>query len=248
MIFISIINHKHDKIITENDNLREISKKFRIYIKSNTPATEELINYSKKNGITLINKEFNKGFGENNNYTFNYLNEKKIINDNDFFLVMNPDIYISIKEMSSLEKEIKSLNSEIYTINLFSDNNYKIHEQSIKRFPSLISPIRALFEKNKRNDAYNKKEITEPINVDWAAGSFLLFKKESYMELNGFNEDFFMYFEDAEICRRAHKKRMTLTYIPRIKAIHTGAFQNRVIFSKHFYWYCKSYLRYHFKK
>ncbi|PMJ72617.1 galactosyltransferase-related protein [Vibrio splendidus] len=248
MIFFSIINHNHDSIIIKNENLKEISKFFPIFIKSNTPASQELIRYSNINGITLINSEYRKGFGENNNYVFNHLNERGLINDNDFFLVINPDVYISLSEVQSLEREIRSINSDIYTINLFSDKKHLNHEQSIKRFPKLTSPIRALLRNKNRNDVYDKHQINNPIKIDWAAGSFLLFKKESYIRLNGFNEDFFMYFEDAEICRRANKNKMTLTYIPSIKAMHTGAFKNRDVFSRHFLWYLKSYVRYHLKK
>lgn len=246
MIFLSIINHNHDKMLASNPYLAEIAKKYNVLIKSNTPVTEELLLFSQRNNITLIDKKYGRGFSENNNIVFDYLSKNNIINDDDFFLVINPDVLIDISQLIQLEKETHKVKSDIYTINLFKDSDLSIHEYSIKRFPSLTGPLQGLFLKEKRTDSYDKENICEPIEVDWAAGSFLMFKKKCYDELKGFNQKFFMYFEDVDVCRRAQKKGMVLTYLPNIKAIHKGAFNNRNIFSKHFIWYLKSYLRYHF--
>lgn len=56
----------------------------------------------------------------------------------------------------------------------------------------------------KKNDCVvNKNKITKPTYVDWAAGSFLIFNAFFYSKLNGFNEKYFMYCEDIDICWRA---------------------------------------------
>lgn len=44
---------------------------------------------------------------------------------------------------------------------------------------------------------------SKPIDVDWAAGMFVMFRRESYKAVRGFDhERFFMYMEDVDICRR----------------------------------------------
>ncbi|MDE1292895.1 hypothetical protein [Vibrio aestuarianus] len=84
--------------------------------------------------------------------------------------------------------------------------------------------------------------------VDWAAGSFLVFQADLYKKLNGFDENYFMYFEDVDICFRARKYYdQNVVYLSNIKAIHQGGYQNRKIFSKHFRWYFSSLLRFLFK-
>lgn len=247
MIFFSIINHYHDNIIINNTSLHVLAKKYTIVIKSNTPATEQLKKFTVEHSIILLDCNYFLGFGENNNFVFDYLIKSELISDDDFFLVINPDVTILPGEMVKLDSELHVHSSDIYTINLFYDKQYLKPELHIRRFPKITGPLKGLLNKDYRSDAYDKKSIKKPITVEWAAGSFLLFKKTAYEKLGGFDTKYFMYYEDVDICRRAHKKKMLLTYLPHIKAIHTGAFRNRKIFSRHFRWYIKSYLTYHLK-
>lgn len=247
MIFFSIINHYHDNIIINNSSLHALAKKYTVVIKSNTPASEGLKRFASENAITLLDCCYSLGFGENNNYIFSHLVSNKLIRDNDYFLVINPDVTISPDEMFKLDSELRARDSDIYTINLFYDERYQKPELHIRRFPKLTGPLKGLLNKDYRSDAYDKSLIQKPVNIDWAAGSFLLFKKTAYETLGGFDTKYFMYFEDVDICRRARSKKMLLTYLPHIKAIHTGAFRNRKIFSRHFRWYLKSYLTYHLR-
>lgn len=248
MIFLCIVNHNHDELIINNETLPLLSKKYQIIIKSNTPATDALIKFTKSNKIQLINSHYGLGFGENNNHVFRHLNNNNVISDDDYFLVINPDVKIQHTELKKLQLQTKIVISDMYTINLYNDENYEQPELSIKKFPSIIGPIQGLISKIKRTDAYNKEMITEPKVIDWAAGSFLMFSKRCYESLNGFDESYFMYFEDVDICKRAKQEQMLLTYLPQVKAVHKGAYNNRKLFSQHFYWYLKSYFRYHIFK
>ena len=246
MIFLSIINHNHDQLIVSNTCLAQIAEKNPVIIKSNTPATDSLKKFAASHKITLLDTAYGLGFGENNNYVFNHLVENRTIQDDDFFLVINPDVIITNDELVKLQQTVANFDSDIYTINLFHDEHFKVSELSIRRFPKLTGPLKGLLKKDYRSDAYDKKSINNPIQIDWAAGSFLLFKKKSYEQLGGFSSKFFMYFEDVDICRRAKKMKMPLTYLPNVKAIHKGAFNNRKLYSRHFRWFLISYLTYHF--
>jgi hypothetical protein len=87
------------------------------------------------------------------------------------------------------------------------------------------------------------------MTVDWAAGSFLLFRSGMYTELNGFDTSYFMYCEDIDICWRAKVKvKSPVVYLPHIKALHYAKHANRNVFSKHFYWHVKGVLRFLAKK
>ncbi|ADO47923.1 glycosyltransferase [[Enterobacter] lignolyticus] len=246
MIFLSIINHNHDHLIVANTTLPLIAQSNPVIIKSNTPASDALKNFATRYKITLLNCDYGLGFGENNNYVFQYLVNNNLITDADYFLVINPDVVIESHEFKKLDDAIKTYKSDIFTINLFHDQYYTKPELSVRRFPKLTGPLKGLLSKESRSDAYDKKSITQPLEVDWAAGSFLLFKKSAYEILGGFDTKYFMYFEDVDICRRAKKMEMPLMYLPNIQAIHKGAFNNRKLYSRHFRWYLISYLTYHF--
>ncbi|WP_318478718.1 glycosyltransferase family protein [Photobacterium leiognathi] len=232
-------------MLINNKEITNIAKKFTVVIKSNTKATIELKEHCKKNNIQLLDASYNLGFGANNNYVFSYLKNTKKIKDSDYFLVINPDVTIKKEQLENLLNHALELDAEIFTVNLFRDLEWTIPESSIKRFPTLLGPVKGLLQSKRRNDAYDKKNIIKPTVIDWAAGSFLLFKKTAYETLKGFDDKFFMYFEDVDICRRAKINQMKIIYLPEIKATHKGAFNNRNIFSRHFLWYLKSYLIYH---
>lgn len=56
--------------------------------------------------------------------------------------------------------------------------------------------------------------------VDWLMGSCLMIRKEGF---EGFDERFFMYFEDIDVCRRAWKVDKKVVYNPKAEVIHHHA-------------------------
>lgn len=244
-IYISVVSHYDDKLIIENNVLSVLAKNYTVVLKCNTPASEPLKGYAKQAGIILLDEKYGMGFSQNNNYVFFYCENMLNMTDNDFFLVLNPDLIIEKESLIKLHQRVIDQLPDICTINLYKDISKTQIENSIKRFPSLLTPLITACT-GSRPDLYDKSTIDNPINIDWAAGSFLLFQSKHYNMLNGFNEKYFMYFEDVDLCKRAKKNGLKVTYYPDIKATHLGAYTNRNIFSRHFRWYIRSYVRYHF--
>jgi len=242
-LFISVVNHNHDEMICDNSTLKDLALEHQVILKSNTQASTSLKKYCEENQIHLIQGTNRKGFGANNNEVFRYAEKKLGMKNNDYFLVLNPDVEIDAFTIFDLLKRVKKDNSLISTINLYRDREMTIYDNSIRRFPSLLNPIKTLFGM-KRTDHYDKSKISTSLHVDWAAGSFLLFEFSVYEQLNGFDEKYFMYFEDADICRRASMKDILITYYPYYKAIHDAQFNNRSIFTKTFIYYAHSNFRY----
>jgi N-acetylglucosaminyl-diphospho-decaprenol L-rhamnosyltransferase len=242
-LFISVINHNHDTLISQNETLSELSREHFVIIKSNTPAKQCLIDYCNDNSIYLFESQKN-GFGANNNEVFRIAKSIFGMNNDDLFLVLNPDIEITLTAINNLINELKNDKVDIAAINLFLDKSLTEYDNSIRYYPKIINPIKTLLKIN-RKDLYDKNKIQEPIKIEWAAGSFLLFTVKSYEKLNGFDESYFMYFEDADICTRANTTGLTIKYFPNIKAIHYAFHNNRKLLSKHFLWYLRSLLKYH---
>ncbi|MFS1909232.1 glycosyltransferase [Vibrio lentus] len=243
-IFIAIVNHNHDKMIIANPTLDSLTENFPIAIKSNTPASQELSDYCSKKNITLIQGYEKKGFGANNNELFFHFKEQQKMHHNDYFLVLNPDVEIQSEKIQYLLNSARTYKADISTINLFTDKNYSKPDNSIRHYPKLLSPLKSLLGL-RRSDIYDKSLITQATKIEWAAGSFLLFKASCFEALNGFDQRYFMYFEDVDICTRANNKNFSIYYFPEIKAIHYTSHQNKNLFSRHFLWYWKSSLYYH---
>lgn len=229
-IFISVVNHNHDQMICENPTLSNLAKSHNVVIKSNTVASAELNDYCTEAGIHLIQGVERKGFGENNNEVFEVCVNRLNMTDNDYFLVLNPDVEVTIETIDKLYETVIGSQTQIATINLFRSREMTQFDNSIRHFPSILNPIKTLL-KIKRNDHYNKNSLTQPTTVDWAAGSFLLFSCQVYKILQGFDERYFMYFEDVDICKRAQLKGIKLIYYPQHRAVHFAQHNNRKLMS-----------------
>ncbi|EKF9809975.1 glycosyltransferase family 2 protein [Vibrio cholerae] len=245
-LFISVVNHNHDQMIINNPTLQQLATKHHVILKSNTLASPELTAYCIQNRIYLLQGTSFKGFGANNNEVYHYAKNKLEMHENDFFLVLNLDVEITLESIDRLLIEAASLSTDIAAINLYRDKHFTVYDNSIRHYPKLLAPIKSLLG-IKRNDIYDKSVIDKPVRIEWAAGSFLLFKAACYHALNGFDDRYFMYFEDADICTRANKNGFNVFYIPNIKAIHYASHQNRSVFSKHFIWYWCSSICYQLK-
>ncbi len=62
--------------------------------------------------------------------------------------------------------------------------------------------------------------LDEEQNADWLMGSCLLLSRELFVKLNGFDERFFMYFEDTDLCKRINNLNLNVTYLPTATVIH----------------------------
>jgi N-acetylglucosaminyl-diphospho-decaprenol L-rhamnosyltransferase len=59
-----------------------------------------------------------------------------------------------------------------------------------------------------------------PVTVDWLAGSCLMTRRDLFERLGGLDEGFFLYWEDADYCRRAAAIGLTCTYLPTVAVRH----------------------------
>ncbi len=58
--------------------------------------------------------------------------------------------------------------------------------------------------------------------VDWIPGAFVFVPTKTFLTLGGFDEQFFMYYEEVDLCRRLHAMGLTVQYWPELKAMHIG--------------------------
>jgi GT2 family glycosyltransferase len=59
--------------------------------------------------------------------------------------------------------------------------------------------------------------------IDWAMGASMLIRRDAFDRAGGFDERFFLYWEDADLCRRLRKMGYRTRYVPRARVRHDGA-------------------------
>ncbi|MDE1309887.1 glycosyltransferase family 2 protein [Vibrio aestuarianus subsp. cardii] len=246
-IYISIVSHGNDEDIINNFNLQKINslESVKVIIRDNV-SSDRLKKYCEDECFIYNCSDSILGFGANNNINFEVAT-KMGMKKTDWFVLFNPDLDISATMIKKLSNTIDNSSNQLFAINLFFDEKFSTMEQSLRKFPTFISFFNIIKGKS-FTEAYNKFSLADGSIVDWAAGSFLVFQAELYQKLNGFDETYFMYFEDVDICFRARKYYdQNVVYLSNIKAIHQGGYKNRKVFSKHFRWYFSSLLRFLFK-
>ena len=98
---------------------------------------------------------------------------------------------------------------------------------------------------------HNNDYFDGDVCVDWVLGSAIVFEKKIFIEIGMFDENFFLYFLDEDICRRAFIKKKSTIQMSTVNAIHThGIPKTKNFFKKIFlrnYHFTYDELYYHFK-
>ncbi|MFH1878809.1 MAG: glycosyltransferase family 2 protein, partial [Candidatus Omnitrophota bacterium] len=142
-----------------------------------------------------------------------------------YHLILNPDIII---KNGSIEKMLDHMESDpdigILTPKMVYENGEI--QYSCRRFPTLASFITRGTAPGVKNGLMRRylmmdKKHDQIMDVDWGLGSCLLARKEVLDQLNGFDEKFFMYYEDIDLCFRAGIKGWRVVYFPYAEVIHS---------------------------
>lgn len=63
--------------------------------------------------------------------------------------------------------------------------------------------------------------------IDWAMGASLLIRRDLFERVGGFDERFFLYWEDADLCKRLRTLGYTVRYVPSARVVHVGGHSSR---------------------
>ena len=148
-----------------------------------------------------------------------------------YLLFLNPD---TIVLGDSLEKMVLFVegNPDVGVLGPKIYKNFKKERQlSFCRFPDpltslfVFSPIRSFWPDSPlfNHYVYSENKIYNGIlDVEAVAGAAILIRKDVFNEALGFDENFFLYFEENDLCRRIRKMGERIVYFPEAEIIHFG--------------------------
>ena len=175
---------------------------------ASTDATASVI--SNNNAIKLIQNKENFGFSKGNN-----IGAQKA--KGEYLLFLNSDTKIQdngLKRMLEFFKE----HSDIGIVGAKLTNVDGSSQLSTGNFYSIINTILMLFG-GEQFVRFSPKEIQE---VDWVSGACFMTRKDLFNNLGGFDEHFFMYIEDMELCYRVKKMGYKVYFYPQANILHVG--------------------------
>jgi len=126
-------------------------------------------------------------------------------------------------------------------------------QPSRRRFPTVAgtivrrTPLRRLFDpyKLQRRHYHLDERPDEPIEADWMLGGFLMLRRAMLDQIGGFDEGFFLYGEDIDLCYRAWRAGWSCWYVPaaRVEHEHQAVTDHRLL-TRRTLWHWRGILRF----
>lgn len=192
--------------------------------------------------VYLVTNKKNVGFGAACNQALRRI-------QGNYILIMNPDVYVHPNTLFSMLSYLKKHNGiGILVPQLrFSDGRL---QYSCRRSPVLFGHFaKMLFPRSKLTAHYLMldKDHSKIQDVDWSLGAFLLVRREVFQDIGYFDERFFLYFEDTDLCRRTKQAGWRVVYYPKAVATHFYQQASHTLFSKAFFYHLISMFKYYKK-
>ena len=73
-----------------------------------------------------------------------------------------------------------------------------------------------------RRNVLSGPDVTTAVTVDWVSGASMMIRRAAFDEVGGFDERFFLYWEDADFCRRLRTGGWLTAYVPEAAVVHHG--------------------------
>lgn len=235
LVTFSVVSHGQGSLIEKlfRDMRNWVGVKFEIILTQNIPEDNSYLERFRDLEIFLIENDTPKGFGANHNAAFAKAK-------GNFFVVLNPDIRASKLDLDPLVTAAKSEGVGACAPAVLSAEG-KI-EDSARRYPTILRFFTRTFLRLRTVDyEFNSKFV----RVDWLAGMFVLFRCEIFKSIGGFDERYYMYLEDADICRRISHRGLDIVVVTDCRVIHDARRASRRNL-QHIIWHYRSAFRFLF--
>ena len=158
--------------------------------------------------VRVVKNSIPKGFGANHNQAFK-------LALGDYFCIVNPDIRLDSNPFPGLTNGLESLHAGVAAPLVLGPLGQI--EDSARRFPTPGKILDKALGKPRDAD-YPVQD--QRILVDWVGGMFMLFPCSVFQGLNGFDERYFLYYEDVDLCARMSLAGLRVVLCPDSRVVH----------------------------
>ena len=214
MVTASVVSHKHGAMVEHlMKDLSRFPQVSRILLAKNIPEAGRL-RFSAKL-IVRINPQ-PQGYGANHNASF-----RSCLTP--FFCVLNPDILLRENPFPALIRAMKDPSVGVCAPTILAPDGTQ--EDSHRQFPDFKSLLsKALGGQNGKVPPGQGRSWERN---SWLAGMFLFCRTDAFREIGGFDEKFFLYYEDVDLCDRLIRRGYKVRSVPSVSVIHDARRQSR---------------------
>ena len=198
------------------DSIRRFSsyKNFEIIIVDNDSTDIEVKQYYKSLKCTILNFNGNFNFSKMNNYAVKHAK-------GDFLLFLNDDT--KVLETNWLHKLVSVCNQNgvgaVGPKLLFSNNTIQHAGSVILETGASFHPFQHIFYNSDLH--FNFLNVTRECSA--VTGACLITKKEVFDRIDGFDDDFDVYYGDTDLCLKIINSGLSVLYTPDVKLLHEGS-------------------------
>ena len=211
---LTIVTVLYDSSELINELLKNLTN-FKVIVVDNGNNEQILKKLSDFKNVKVITKKKNLGYGRAINFAFENIKSK-------YFFVLNPDLVISEKSIYNLYTLItKNPDAGIVAPITEPDEDFYglFPEKNTKK-------IKGPNEIKCRNLLQNSK-IDGEICVDVAKGCALLLNSEYFEKIGKFDERYFLFWEEIDLCRRFRSKKHSVIVSPNSLAVHKQGYSSK---------------------
>ncbi len=157
----------------------------------------------------------NLGFGGGHNFVLPML-------DSAYHAIVNPDILLKEDSLGILIRFLEDTGAGMAVPRLLGTDGklQGVYRRELTVFDMGIRMfLPKCFPNRQARHTMQDMDYTKPFQVPFAQGSFLVIRTSLFRELGGFDPRYFMYMEDADLCRRVNQTSRLL-YCPDTEVIH----------------------------
>jgi N-acetylglucosaminyl-diphospho-decaprenol L-rhamnosyltransferase len=219
VLTLSIVSHGQISLVSAllADLAKNVATPLRVLLTLNLP--EEIDGVSPANTypfeIEIIRNVTPKGFGANHNAAL-----KRV--STELFCVMNPDIRLPSDPFPALIEILTNRNIAVVAPGV--TDIHRNTEDHARDYPTAFTLATKILGR--------KPHVSPSIGEiaffpDWVAGMFMLFRSDYLRSVGGFDERYFLYYEDVDLCFRLRERGFEIAVCPASTVIHDARRESR---------------------
>jgi GT2 family glycosyltransferase len=229
LLSVIIVNYRQWQLTAGLVKLLSRARSFRkgmseiVIVDNHSPPHPLLGKLRRLDGVSMRRWGRNRGFAR-------AVNEGVRLSRSQWVLLLNPDITVQNAFLDRLQELIDRLDREeprTGIVGLGLRDTTGRRQPSTGPFPTLLGTLARLLlpRRWRKHDLALLKDRA----IDWVTGCCLLVRRQVLDELEGLNPDFFLYYEDVDLCRRARQHGWEVRQEPSLMVVHHHPLHTRAI-------------------
>ncbi len=209
-ITISVVSHAQGRLVGQflDDVRTYCAGRLEVIVTVNIAETLPFAASDYPFPVRVVENDVVRGFAANHNRAFRMA-------AGDYFVVANPDLRLTHDPLPALIKVLDD--RDVGVVGPLVVNSSGDLEASARRFPTPTSIVRKVLAWRPLHDYAQPTAQFEP---DWIAGTFMVFRTSTFTRLGGFDEQYFMYYEDVDVCARIRTSGLRVSLEPHAVVVH----------------------------